>query len=260
MLEANGRQVQCLAELCHQRREGDWVHHGVRLATEAGRAALLDTYLRCRFPNLQLRGQIDPARVWELFARSGYFALRDGTAPGESWFTAPDTEAISRDVCYRASDSSVIGHVSSTRAYSRAWLGHQLALLNGHPETAECRETIYLHIGAFPLLMDGKDALLFGYFNSKKRWHQIYFSGFVDWVGSPSVAVLGVGSRNRRRIALPSMWTVVSCPAAISAPLMFITSSGMLRASPSVSEAMSALVMSSRGVRRLSSMKRAQYC
>ena len=189
MLEIDGRRIHCLGETRYLRHSDARTRCGVRLHTRAGRGDLVDAYLRHRFRQLLPRREADPDRVYELLERSGYLSLRDDMRPPRDWFARRDDDAISRDVCFRSSDDALIGHVSFTRAYPRAWLGHQLATLRHHAEATACRRAIYLHIATYPTLVDGDDAMMVGYFDRGRPWHQRFFSGFVDWLAEPSLAV-----------------------------------------------------------------------
>ncbi|HZS36708.1 MAG TPA: hypothetical protein VFF06_07780 [Polyangia bacterium] len=212
MLELEGRPILCLAERRNQRVDQDGVHYGVRLHTEAGREAMIGSYLRHRFPQLLHRGEIDRARLADLMERSGYSALRAGARPTENWFAAPGFQPVSRDVAYRAADGAVLGHMSATRVYTRTWLGHQFATLRGHAETDACRRAIYLNIASYPTLVDGEDAMLLGYFDRSKRWHKMFFFDFADWVNAPELVTI---------IGLDRFERAAGAPAPIAAPPAF---------------------------------------
>jgi hypothetical protein len=200
MLEIEGDRISCLAE-ARYRTDGDETRFGVRLHTNAGRDRLISHYLAQRFPHLVRRSELDPERVFELLDRSGYLALREGApVPDAEWFRRRDDRAVSHDVCYQASDGAVVGHVSFTRAYPRAWLGHQLATLRAHPDAVACRRDIYLHIASYPTIVDGYDAMMVGYYNRDKPWHQRFFSGFIEWLNAPSLAVASGLDRFERAV------------------------------------------------------------
>src|SRR5262249_37754625 len=152
--------------------------YGVSLDMGANREALVEAYLSRRFPELFDRASADPTAVHALLEQSGYLGLRPETEPPKEWFMLADTRGVSRDVCYRATDGTIIGHFSITRAYSRAWLGHQMAPLKGHPEAAECRRALSLHVAAYATLMDGENTAVLGYFDRAKPWHKIFFHDF----------------------------------------------------------------------------------
>ena len=198
LFEMDGSRTLCLAEVRHRVRTRNGSHIGIRLHTSYGRQSLVETYLRHRFPRLIERATVDRGAVMELLDRSGYLDLRAETRPPERWFDLPDSSGLSRDICYRGSDGAIIGHISSTRAYSKAWLGHQIATLKQHPEAVACRREIYLHIAAFATLMDGEDTVMYGYFDRSKKWHQLFFRDFVKWVDDPSLAVIAELDRFER--------------------------------------------------------------
>jgi hypothetical protein len=217
-LEIEDQSIDCLAETRHQHESLSSIHSGLRLSSQSRRADLVDLYLGRRFPQLIRRRDADPDRVHDLFERSGYLALRGDIRPLRSWFSRADDDPISRDVVFRGRDGELVGHVSFTRAYPRAWLGHQLATLRSHREAMACRRAIYLHIAAFPSLVDGDDAMMVGYYDRRRPWHQRFFSGFVDWLRDPALAVTFLLDRFERDGADPP-----ACPAPdhvdVGAPL-----------------------------------------
>lgn len=155
--------------------------------TARERPELVRIHRLIRFPNLRDRGELDPERVIELFRASHYLDLRDTetTEPTDAWCCPDFAGDLSIDTIYRARDGALLGHVSVTRAYSRTWLGHQLATLKGHPESFDCRISLYGHFASTPGSIDGKDVYLLGYYDRSKRWHQLFFESFVDWLADP---------------------------------------------------------------------------
>lgn len=188
-LHVDARAIPCLAETRYLQKSATGTRVGLRLRTRATRMQVVDSYLRRRFPQLHPRREIDPDKVYDLLDDSGYLDLRADMRPPRRWFQRDDDDAISRDVCYRARDGALIGHVSFTRAYPRAWLGHQLATIRDHEEAIACRRAIYLHIASYPTLVDGEEAMMVGYFDAGRPWHRRFFSGFVDWLRLPELAV-----------------------------------------------------------------------
>lgn len=164
----------------------------LQLITDEERHELVRLYRLLRFPQLVDRGALDRTDVVDLFERSRYLALRETeqAAPSEAWCCPDFATDLSIDTIYRADDGALLGHVSVTRAYSRSWLGHQLATLKGHPESAASRHALYRHFACAPLLSDGEHCYLLGYYNRELRWHQLFFESFVDWVGDQSQAVV----------------------------------------------------------------------
>lgn len=198
-LRIRGQAIECMAEARHAQRLSGRTRYGIRLKALLNRDGCLDAYLSQRFPQLVDRRTLDPEQVYELLQRSGYLALREGVAPARRWLARQDDGAISRDVCFRDHAKRLIGHVSFTRAYGKAWLGHQLATIRPHEEAIACREAIYLHIATYPTLVDGDDAMMVGYFDRSRPWHQRFFSGFARWVDSPDLAVtIGLDRFERR--------------------------------------------------------------
>ncbi len=162
------------------------------LVTGEERGDLVRLYRLLRFPQLIDRGAVDRHDVVDLFERSRYLALRetDQVAPSEAWCCPDFASDLSIDTIYRADDGALLGHVSVTRAYSKTWLGHQLATLKGHPESAASRHALYRHFACAPLLSDGEDCFLLGYYDRELRWHQLFFESFVDWVGDETQSVV----------------------------------------------------------------------
>lgn len=162
------------------------------LATDADRQDLVRVYRILRFPQLIDRGAIAQEDVVDLFVKSRYLSLRetDQASPSEAWCCPDFASGLSIDTIYRADDGALLGHVSVTRAYSKTWLGHQLATLKGHPESAISRHALYRHFACAPLLSDGEDCYLLGYYDRHLRWHQLFFESFVDWVEDERQAVV----------------------------------------------------------------------
>jgi hypothetical protein len=157
------------------------------------RPELVRIHRLIRFPHLRDRGELDSDRVIELFRASNYLDLREteNTEPTDAWCCPDFAGDLSIDTIYRAGDGALLGHVSVTRAYSRTWLGHQLATLKGHPESFDCRISLYNHFASTPGSIDGEDVYLLGYYDRSKRWHQLFFESFVDWLADPrEVAVV----------------------------------------------------------------------
>lgn len=129
------------------------------------------------------------AEVEDLFQESGYLSLRDAQGDAASLWKRPSfANNISSDAVYRARDGKLLGHVSVTKAYSRAWLGHQLMSIKGHPESSACRREIYNHFSSVPLA-DSKDPFyLFGFYNRSLRWHQLFFENFVEELNDSTLA------------------------------------------------------------------------
>lgn len=152
------------------------------------RSELVRIHRLIRFPKLRDRGELDSRRVIELFRASHYLDLREteGGEPTDAWCCPDFAGDLSIDTVYRAEDGTLLGHVSVTRAYSKTWLGHQLATLKGHPESFECRTALYNHFASAPGSVDGQDVYLLGYYDRSKRWHQLFFESFVDWLADPS--------------------------------------------------------------------------
>lgn len=131
-----------------------------------------------RFGNLHRRADVPADEVRALFDASGYTSLKAGLSLPEAWLRATWPASLSHEVVYRGQDGRALGHVAVTRAYSRAWLGHEIATLREHDEALRCRHKLYQHFSVWPRLLDGDEALLFGYFNRHRPWHRRMFEDF----------------------------------------------------------------------------------
>src|SRR5262249_55110091 len=163
---------------------------GLRLdLEETDRHTVAAFYHVRRFPTLARRGAVPAAEVCELLDRSGYLGLKKDIVPSDEWLAAPWPDVLTREAVYRASDGTVLGHVSVTRAYRRTWLGHEIATLRTHPEAMECRRALYHHFASWPRLLDGGQAMLLGYYNRDRPWHQRFFEEFAQ-AASPAECVI----------------------------------------------------------------------
>ncbi|MDD9939884.1 MAG: hypothetical protein OXU20_02360 [Myxococcales bacterium] len=126
----------------------------------------------------------------ELLVASGYTRLKDDIAPSAIWLRAPWPNTLTHEAVYVARDQRALGHVTVTRAYSKTWLGHEIATLRNHPEAMACRRTLYQHFSVWPRLLDGDDAHLLGYYDRTRPWHQRMFEGFADRCGDQDCLVL----------------------------------------------------------------------
>jgi hypothetical protein len=151
-------------------------------ADAAGRRSLVDAYHRLRFPALSRRGEIPGPVVHDLFDRSGYTALKSDVQPSAEWLAARWPATLTREAVYTAADGTVLGHIGVTRAYRRAWLGHEIATRRDHPEARACRRALYHHFATWPRLLDGDDTMLLGYYNRSRPWHQALFERFAAGV------------------------------------------------------------------------------
>jgi hypothetical protein len=155
------------------------------------RSELVRVYRQLRFPALFERGELDAAKIIELFERSGYCSQRDGISPSAAWCAAEFPPELSVDAVYATERGELLGHVSVTRAYSRTWLGHQLTVCEDRPETAACRTTLYNHFATVPVLIDGhQQQYLLSYYDRSRPWHQLFFESFVDWFDDQDMAVI----------------------------------------------------------------------
>jgi hypothetical protein len=142
------------------------------------RSELVRLYRQLRFPALFDRGEIDCDRLIELFQSSGSASVR----PSRAWCAANYPAGLSVDAVYCSEDGALLGHVSVTRAYSRTWLGHQLTVLDDHPQSTAARIALYHHFATVPILIDAhQQQYLVSYYDRSRPWHQLFFESFVDW-------------------------------------------------------------------------------
>lgn len=142
------------------------------------RSELIRVYRQLCFPALFERGEIDARALVELFERVSGAQPR----PSAAWCTAGFPPELSVDAVHVAEHGELVGHISVTRAYSRAWIGHQLVIREDHRETAACRIALYNHLATVPIVIDGhQQQFLLSYYDRSKPWHQLLFESFVDW-------------------------------------------------------------------------------
>ena len=161
---------------------------GLHLSSGGGHAALVHAYLKRRFPRLVARKDVGVEALASLLRDSGYLELRAGEGPSTTW--AEFAAAYSVDVVYQAEDGKLLGHISATRIYSSTWVFHQLATLGGHSESGICRKMLYDLVSSVPNAFDGATAHALAYFNLERRWHQLLFSDFIDWIDDTSLGVV----------------------------------------------------------------------
>lgn len=141
------------------------------------RARVADAYHRLRFGALSRRGQLDPARLEQLFWDSSGLTL-GGLPAGSPWLSAAWPNTLSHEVVYRSSGGRLLGHIAVTRAYKRAWLGHELAFVPEDPEAARCHRELYQHFCVWPRLLDGDDVHVLGYFGGQEHLHRRLLEAF----------------------------------------------------------------------------------
>lgn len=162
---------------------------GLQMNSGSAHAAVVQAYLKRRFPRLVARRDVDPEILTSLLRDSGYLKLRAGEGPSASW--AEFAAGYSVDVVYQAEeDGKLLGHISVTRIYSSTWVFHQLATLGGHRESGVCRKTLYDLVSSVPNAFDGSAAYALAYFNLERRWHQLLFSEFIDWLDDSNLGVV----------------------------------------------------------------------
>jgi hypothetical protein len=197
-----GAEVGCLAQPSRVNSGSDVL--GLRLSLDQPDVALVDAYLRLRFPALVPRASVELPALQRLLASSGYLALREGTDQALSeWHAMKLPGLSSRDVVYRAEDGTLLGHISITQTYARTWMMHQLATLRGHAESGACREVLYGLISTVPALAQGQDASILGYFNQSKPWHQMSLEPFTRWVGPAGAVITSLDRFEREPDAPP---------------------------------------------------------
>jgi hypothetical protein len=177
----------CMVEVRSRKASERGLELGLRFFHD-DRGAIAEVMLQAMFPQITLRRKVPAEMVVELFERSRYLSLRAGCRPSDQWLRL-DADAVSRDLTYLAQDGLPVGHVSISRAYRHAWLGHQIATLSDHADSLDARLSLYLSFAMLPPLLDGPGAMLLGYYDRSKPWHQIFFEEFVRSANSPALAV-----------------------------------------------------------------------
>jgi hypothetical protein len=189
----------CMAEVRSKTVSNRGVELGLRLTAEDP-TPFAEIMIRSLFPQIRLRRHVPPELIIRLFEASHYLSLRDGCRPSKRWLDL-DADSVSRDLTYVAADGQPVGHVSITRAYRRAWLGHQIATLSDHEESLDARRSLYLSFAMLPGLLDGDGAKLLGYYDRSRPWHEVFFEQFVRSVGSEELSALAQLDRFERRKA-----------------------------------------------------------
>jgi hypothetical protein len=152
---------------------------GLRLGFDKlERHAVANSYHKLRFAALQRRGALRASALQQLFVESGYLALKSDLVPSATWLRADWPNRLTHEAVYVARDERPLGHVTVTRAYPRAWLGHEIATVRDHSEALACRRVLYQHFSVWPRLLDGEAAHLLGYYNRSRPWHRRMFEDF----------------------------------------------------------------------------------
>src|SRR5262249_19713581 len=139
--------------------------YGLKLYFEDNaKPAIARTYHNLRFRALRRRGAVSDGALKKLFQDSGYLGLKEGLVPRPAWLHADWPSTLTHEAVYIAGDNNAVGHVTVTRAYPHAWLGHEIATLRDHPESMVCRRTLYQHFSVWPRLLDEDQAHLLGYY------------------------------------------------------------------------------------------------
>jgi hypothetical protein len=190
-------RVPCLAEMRRAPSEPGGAY-GLHLIAGRGGDDLIDVYLRERLPRLVPRHEVDTKALRELMVKSGYLSLRAAKTSFPAWQRFQTPNAFACDRVYRAADGRLLGHASATRIYRHTWILHQLATINGHPESAACRAMLYSMVTSVPELYDGKGASAMAYFDLDLRWHDVFFKNFIRWIGSSKLACIFAFDRFER--------------------------------------------------------------
>jgi hypothetical protein len=191
-----GAYSNCMAEVRSRTVCNRGVELGLRLQADDP-TPFAEIMMRTLFPRITKRRNVPPALIVRLFEASRYLGLRAGCRPSPRWLNV-DADAISRDLIYVAPGGLPVGHVSITRAYQHAWLGHQIATLSDHEASVDARRCLYLSFAVLPGLLDGNGTKLLGYYDRSRPWHQIFFEQFARSVASPDLASLAELDRFER--------------------------------------------------------------
>jgi hypothetical protein len=202
-LQLDGMRVPLLATVRHQLEAAGSGLAGLHLETGTGRRHLVELYMRGRLPGVVPRAEITREALTKLLGDSGYLKLRAGEGPSPGWHQYRSDQSV--DVVYQARDGNALGHVSITRAYKNSWMMHQLATLSGHVETGACRRILYDVGACVPLAMGGEKALALAYFNRQRRWHQLFFEQFMQWLDDDAHGTLATFDRFERDPSAPAV-------------------------------------------------------
>jgi hypothetical protein len=169
---------------------------GLQLDTGSGKRKLVELYMRNRLPGLVSRANISREQVCQLLGESGYLDLRQGEGCSGAWHQYRSENSF--DFAYQTRDKKALGHGSLTRSYKTTWTMHQLATLSGHAESGICRRALYDFGCCVPLAFDGEQAYGLAYFNRKRRWHQLFFEMFMQWLNDDALGTIVAFDRFER--------------------------------------------------------------
>lgn len=196
-LRVGDKVVPCLA-YAQRRSATQGETSGVGIDAGRLRHRVVEMILEEWMPRLSPRSAIDCESMQALMRDSGYLRLRDSDVDFQAWTSVVPQNLPSYDRVYRATDGTLLGHMSATRIYSKTWLIHQLACLRGHPESGECRKSLYLFMAAIPTIHDGQSGSILAYFDPRLRWHNLFFGRFTEWTNDPSLSVICAFDRFER--------------------------------------------------------------
>jgi hypothetical protein len=219
------RAVPCMAEVRTERTGARGVEYGLRIVTRNAEP-IADIVIATQFPRVTLRRNVSAAQLDTLFKQSGYVELRDSCTSSNSWATL-DADGITRDLVYIAEDGTAIAHSSITRAYTRAWIGHQTAMILDHPEAASAR-SLLTALEMTTSLLDGPGALLVAYYDPSISYGRVFFEQFVRDARDPNLAVIAPLDWIERESAvplgdLPGLALNVEVSAASDRELLWVT-------------------------------------
>ena len=193
-----GNVFDALATVRHVSTDGTGTIVGITMHRRDRRTSA-EACIRAGVPRLALRREVGRETVCRLFSESGYLQLREACTPNKAWLEI-DVDTVSRDLVFVSDGGEAVGHVSVTRAYANAWLGHQIAIDRDHPQSMDAREELYTAFSMLPTAMDGNETHLLGYYNLAVSWHQLFFTQFANSVACPQAVVVTPWDRFERRV------------------------------------------------------------
>ncbi len=184
----SGERISCIAAIVRGDDQNE--SFGVKLQpSDPNEHTLAEAYLQSRFARLQKRVSQAPGEVMRFMEDTGYLDLRDAGDIHPGWESNDAPPALTQDLVYRTDEGELLGHMSITRGYKRAWYAHQFATRSIHRDTAQCRSDLYKAAINWPRMMD-RDAMLLAYFDQSKPWHRRNFADFVDWLDDTQQAAI----------------------------------------------------------------------
>ncbi|MEM7679214.1 MAG: hypothetical protein AAF449_24825, partial [Myxococcota bacterium] len=168
------------AQVRNVRHARDQIIGGLELEPQGDASAFAAWMLQAAYPAMRPRCRVDRETVTTLLKAGGYLKLTSTPIPDE-WYNFSSRNSF--DFVYQAKDGVGVAHVSVTRAYSSAWIFHQLTGRPDHADSFQSRYTMYRILSQAPTMLDGPRAHAIAYFDPTLAWHQHYVFNFLRWMG-----------------------------------------------------------------------------